>query len=162
MVHLSPTLWGSLGRLLILGHMVIAKDAALLRLRFPKKGEELFIKRRKKNLVRNGEWEKETCCSTKLKTLYLLKKMVAIRRLWCSIAGQGNLGFFACHCTECARCGPGRCNQHGAVEEWCLCAPSRDCPAEAPCQDCRGNCSCGPWLIPEKAEGFIRFWSFPP
>lgn len=88
--------------------------------------------------------------------------MVAIRRLWCSIAGQGNLGFFACHCTECARCGPGRCNQHGAVEEWCLCAPSRDCPAEAPCQDCRGNCSCGPWLIPEKAEGFIRFWSFPP
>lgn len=43
MVHLFPTLWGSLGRLLILGHMVIAKDAALLRLRFPKKGEELTL-----------------------------------------------------------------------------------------------------------------------
>ena len=88
--------------------------------------------------------------------------MVAIRRLWCGNAGQGNLGFFACNCTECARCGPGCCNQHGAVEEWCLCAPSRDRPAQAPCQDCRGNCSCGPWLIPEKAEGFIQFWSFPP
>ena len=106
--------------------------------------------------------EKETFCSTKLKTLYLLKTMEAIRWLWCDIAGQGSLGFFAHHCTECARCGPGRCNQHGAVEEWCLCAPSRDRPAEAPCQDCRGNCSCGPWLIPEKEEWFICFWSFPP
>ena len=88
--------------------------------------------------------------------------MVAIRRLWCGNAGQGNLGFFACNCTECARCGPGRCNQHGAVAEWCLCALSRDRPAQAPCQDCRANCSCGPRLIPEKAEGFIHFWSFPP
>lgn len=66
-----------------------------------KGGTNTLPKEKENESCQNGEWEKETCCSVKLKTLHLLTTRVALRRLWCGIRSQGSLGSFACNCTQC-------------------------------------------------------------
>lgn len=122
-----------------------------------------YQKRGEKHLVKNGEWEKETFCSVKAKTLYLLKTMAAIRRLWCHLTSQGNLGFFADDCTECALSGPGCCNH--TWYSWrmvSVCSITWPLCAEASCQNSYTDCSsCALANLSDKAEGvgIVEFFS---
>lgn len=86
----------------------------------------LYQRRREKNLVKNGEWEKETFCSAKAETLYLLKTMAAVSRLWCRPASQGNWVSLLRVVQNVLHAGQGAAITHGVVEEWCLCVPSHD------------------------------------
>lgn len=123
----------------------------------------LCQKERKKNLVKKGDWEKETFCSAKIKTLYLLQTMVAIRRLQCRLPSQGNLGFFAYNCTKCALRGPVCSNQ--TWYSWrmvSVCSVTWSPWAGAPCQDSSANrSSCAPANLREKAEALSSL-SFSP